>query len=156
PLAPITVEQYTEATARVSGSNAELREVLTNLVFNAVDAMPLGGSLVVRTWSTPRDVFLSVQDSGVGITDSVRRRLFEPFFTTKGERGNGMGLSVSFGIIQRHNGEISVDSVPDCGSTFTVRLPAAVATTVGEEALVIEQVPSRPSKNLRILIVEDE
>src|SRR5207248_11353687 len=107
--------QHTEATARVSRSGDELREVLTNLVFNAVDAMPLGGTLVVRAWSTAGDVFLSVQDTGVGITESVRRRLFEPFFTTKGERGNGMGLSVSFGIIQRHNGEITVESVPDRG-----------------------------------------
>jgi signal transduction histidine kinase len=154
--ARITVEQYTEATARVSGNSAELREVLTNLVFNAVDAMPQGGSLVVRTWSTASDVFLSVQDTGVGITDSVRRRLFEPFFTTKGEQGNGMGLSVSFGIVQRHNGEIWVDSVPSCGSTFTVRLPAVPDTTVAEQAPVIEQIPTRSSKNLRILIVEDE
>jgi signal transduction histidine kinase len=152
----ITVEQHTEATARVTGSSAQLREVLTNLIFNAVDAMPLGGSLVVRTWSTNNDVFLSVQDTGVGFTDAVRRRLFEPFFSTKGERGNGMGLSVSFGIIQRHNGEITVESVPDCGSTFTVRLPAAVDTTATEEPAVVEEVASRPGRNLRILIVEDE
>jgi signal transduction histidine kinase len=156
PQVPITVEQYTEATARVSGSSSELREVLTNLIFNAVDAMSLGGSLFVRSWSTAGNVFLSVQDTGVGITDSVRRRLFEPFFTTKGERGNGMGLSVSFGIIQRHNGEITVESVPGYGSTFTVRLPAAPETTAGEAVPVVEQIPSRPSKNLRVLIVEDE
>jgi signal transduction histidine kinase len=153
---PIKVEQYTAATARVKGNRAELREVLTNLIFNAVDAMPQGGSLIVRTWSTARDVFLSVQDTGVGITDSVRRRLFEPFFTTKGERGNGMGLSVSFGIVQRHQGEITVESTPNRGSIFTVRLPATTETIAAENAAVVEQAPSVAGKGLRVLIVEDE
>jgi signal transduction histidine kinase len=158
PKAPqsIKVEQYSEATARVKGNRAELREVLTNLIFNAVDAMPQGGSLIVRTWSNERDVFLSVQDTGVGITDSVRRRLFEPFFTTKGERGNGMGLSVSFGIIQRHQGEITVESAPDYGSTFTVRLPATTEPIPIEEPEAIEPTPRVPGKSLHVLIVEDE
>lgn len=154
--ATITVEQYTEATARVSGSSAELREVLTNFVFNAVDAMPNGGTLVVKTWNTDRDVFLSVQDTGVGINEQVRRRLFEPFFTTKGERGNGMGLSVSFGIIQRHNGEITVESVPNCGSTFTVRLPAAPEPAEEEKTAPVEALPGAACGSLRVLIVEDE
>jgi signal transduction histidine kinase len=101
---PVEVEVDARATAKVSGSPTELREVLTNLVFNAVDAMPHGGPLRVRTWSTSTDVFLAVQDSGVGINRAVRQRLFEPFFTTKGERGNGLGLSVSFGIVGRHGG----------------------------------------------------
>src|SRR5262249_46287711 len=85
-----------------------------------------------------------------------RHRLFEPFFTTKGDRGNGMGLSVSFGIIQRHNGEIAVESVPNCGSTFTVRLPAVQETAAGEKAAGIEPIPPATGKSLRILIVEDE
>jgi signal transduction histidine kinase len=168
----IQVEQQTEATARVKGNVAELREVLTNLIFNAVDAMPQGGTLMVRTWSTARDVFLSVQDTGVGIADSVRRRLFEPFFTSKGERGNGLGLSVSFGIVQRHHGEITVESAPSCGSTFMVRLPAAAETAAagtrgacekGSDPLKpkgsdpFSQAPHAPAgKSLRVLIVEDE
>lgn len=154
---PIKVEPCIEATARVKGNRAELREVLTNLIFNAVDAMPRGGSLIVRTWSTASDVFLSVQDTGVGITESAQRRLFEPFFTTKGERGNGMGLSVSFGIVQRHQGEITVESAPNCGSTFTVRLPVATETPAAEQkAEVLELAPRVAAKNLRVLIVEDE
>jgi signal transduction histidine kinase len=153
---PIKVEQYTVATARVKGNRAELREVLTNLIFNAVDAMPQGGSLIVRTWNTDRDVYLSVQDTGMGITEAVRRRLFEPFFTTKGERGNGMGLSVSFGIVQRHQGEITVESAPNYGSTFTVRLPATMETAAAEKDEVIEQAPRVAGKSLRVLIVEDE
>jgi CheY-like chemotaxis protein len=152
----IVVETRIEAKARVSGSSAELREVLTNLIFNAIDAMPRGGSLVVRTWSTASDVFLSVQDTGVGISDSVRRRLFEPFFTTKGQRGNGMGLSVTFGIVQRHKGEITVESKVDRGSMFTVRLPAAAEIAPPEQAATPSQSPVVAGKSLRILIVEDE
>jgi signal transduction histidine kinase len=156
--APIVVEVRTEATARVSGNRAELREVLTNLILNAVDAMPQGGSLVVRSWSTAGDVFLSVQDTGAGISEAVRRRLFEPFFTTKGEHGNGMGLSVSFGIIQRHNGAITVESEVARGSIFTVQLPAT-AEPVGQ-ALEQDQTGGKvsppASKSLRVLIVEDE
>jgi signal transduction histidine kinase/CheY-like chemotaxis protein len=120
---PITVHLQTEATESVLGSPAELREVVTNLIFNAVDAMPHGGELRVRTWSNSGNVFLSVGDTGTGMTESTRRRLFEPFFTTKGERGTGLGLSVTFGIVQRYEGEITVDSELGRGSTFTVRLP---------------------------------
>jgi CheY-like chemotaxis protein len=140
----------------VNGNRAELREVLTNLILNAVDAMPQGGSLVVRSWSTASDVFLSVQDSGAGISEAVRQRLFEPFFTTKGERGNGLGLSVSFGIIQRHNGAITVESEVNRGSIFTVRLPATAATCAAEKSTPAEPAPSTRKVSLRILIVEDE
>lgn len=132
--APIAVQVETEATEWVSGSPAELREVLTNLVFNAVDAMPQGGQLRVRTWNTASDLYLSVRDTGVGMNDSTRQRLFEPFFTTKGERGNGLGLSVTFGIIQRYGGEITVESEPGRGSTFLVRLPLKVGDKDGMDA----------------------
>src|SRR5579871_1534544 len=107
---PITVQVEAEAKEALLGSAAELREVLTNLIFNAVDAMPQGGRLTLRTWSTDTDLYVSVQDTGVGMSDSTRRRLFEPFFTTKGERGTGLGLSVTFGIVQRYGGEITVQS----------------------------------------------
>jgi CheY-like chemotaxis protein len=120
---PIAVQLEAEAKEPMLGSPAELREVLTNLVFNAVDAMPHGGQLSLRAWSTATDLYFSVRDTGVGMSDSTRRRLFEPFFTTKGERGTGLGLSVTFGIIQRYGGEITVESEPGHGSTFTVRLP---------------------------------
>src|SRR5262249_39102187 len=119
---PIAVDLQTEATAHVSGSAAEFREVLTNLIFNAVDAMPEGGRLTVRTWSSDSHTHLSVSDTGTGMSESVRTRLFEPFFTTKGERGNGLGLSVTFGIVQRYGGDISVESQLGRGSTFLIRL----------------------------------
>jgi signal transduction histidine kinase/CheY-like chemotaxis protein len=173
----IQVQTLTEARTRLAGSAAELREVLTNLIFNAVDAMPRGGELALRTWSTSSDVYLSVQDTGVGMTDSVRKRLFEPFFTTKGERGNGLGLSVTFGIVQRYGGEISVTTAVGRGSTFTVRLPvrpepssppqggeARGTTTNGQEKRnpgssslrARSSLAARPARSLRILVVEDE
>jgi signal transduction histidine kinase/Tfp pilus assembly protein PilF len=182
--AAIAVTLRAEATAKVLGNAGELREVLTNLVFNAVDAMPDGGTLTLRSWTVRGDVFLSVGDTGVGMSQAVRQRLFEPFFTTKGERGNGMGLSVAFGIVQSHGGEINVVSELHLGTTFTIRLPAAdkekgnpeapdlissgeratgmVAGTSGEEVPAPPEGaagsgdPRRALGGLRILVVEDE
>jgi signal transduction histidine kinase len=153
---PIREDVVTEATAWVCGSSSELREVLTNLVFNAVDAMPKGGELIVRTWSTATDVFLSVRDTGVGMSAAVRQRLFEPFFTTKGERGNGMGLSVAFGIVQRFGGEILVETEVGRGSTFTVRLPVATNQPAPKPPAAEASAVGTATKSLRVLVVEDE
>jgi signal transduction histidine kinase/CheY-like chemotaxis protein len=151
----IRVVIKTDTAARVAGNPAELREVLTNLAFNAVDAMPRGGTLTICAWSTPTDAFLSVSDTGLGISNAVRSRLFEPFFTTKGERGNGLGLSVVFGIVRRHAGEITVDSREGEGATFTVRLPlAATATLPPPRPAGLEKQAS--TRSLRVLCVEDE
>jgi signal transduction histidine kinase/CheY-like chemotaxis protein len=155
---PITVEVQTEATGHVRGNDVELREVLTSLILNAVDAMPQGGTLAIRTWSTPAHVFLSIRDTGVGISAANRRRLFEPFFTTKGERGNGLGLSVAFGIVQRHGGEIQVETEVGQGALFTVRLPKATAEAeppTKTEERGATGTPQKP-KSLRILVIEDE
>jgi signal transduction histidine kinase/ActR/RegA family two-component response regulator len=165
---PITVEVDAQARLALHGSDSELREVITNLVFNAVDAMPDGGRLVVRTWSTATDIFLSIQDDGVGMTDAVRQRLFEPFFTTKEDRGNGLGLSVTFGIVQRFGGEITVKTQPGAGSTFELRFPANTTTSktsssakagesgTNEAVNGKPQEASMPALSLRILVVEDE
>jgi signal transduction histidine kinase/CheY-like chemotaxis protein len=143
--------------ARVNGNAAELREVLTNLSFNAVDAMPGGGELSLRTWTTATDVYLAVRDSGAGMNDAVKQRIFEPFFTTKGEKGNGLGLSVSFGIVQRHGGEISVESHVGKGTTFTIRLPLAREESNGpKSAWMITAGEINAPRSLRILVVEDE
>jgi CheY-like chemotaxis protein len=152
---PIRVDLQTEPGVFVTGNATELREVLTNLVFNAVEAMPQGGTLTIHSWQTPTDAFLSIHDTGVGIAAAVRHRLFEPFFTTKGERGNGLGLSVAFGIVQRHAGEIYVESEEDQGTIFTVRLPLA-ATDAAGASLTTACAPSVPCRSLRILVVEDE
>jgi signal transduction histidine kinase/ActR/RegA family two-component response regulator len=151
---PITVEVRTEAQAPVQGCPTELREVLTNLIFNAIDAMPAGGALRLRAWGGAPHVFVSVADTGGGIPAAVRHRLFEPFFTTKGERGNGLGLTVVADIVRRHRGEIRVESEAGQGSVFTVKLPAAG----GRPAPPAPPPPEEQGVNrsLNVLIVEDE
>jgi signal transduction histidine kinase len=158
---PIVLRLDSAAAGFVLGNLAELREVLTNLVFNAVDAMPEGGTLAIRSWSQAETAFVSIADTGVGMAGSVQQRLFEPFFTTKGERGNGMGLSVAFGIVKRHGGDIAVESEVGRGSRFTIRLPVAVpdsARPLEKEDGVAKHTSATESglRSLRVLVVEDE
>ncbi|MFQ5829004.1 MAG: PAS domain S-box protein [Candidatus Methylomirabilia bacterium] len=108
----------------VLGHPTELQEVLLCLILNAIDAMPQGGTLTLSTWAEEGRVCLGVKDTGIGIPEEIQARVFEPFFTTKGPQSTGLGLSVGYGIIQRHEGEIVVDSQPGHGTTFTVKLPA--------------------------------
>ena len=150
----IAAEIVTSAGCRVNGNASELREALTNLIFNAVDAMPHGGKLSIRTWTAGRDAYIAVQDSGVGIPDEIKRRLFEPFFTTKGERGTGMGLPVTFGIVERHQGTITVASEPGRGATFTLRLPVLNEGASANLELGTENVAT--GTTARILVVEDD
>ncbi len=149
------VEVHVEArpVAEVAGDPAELREALTNLVFNALDAMPDGGRLALETRVEGEWVYCVIADTGVGMSEEVRRRIFDPFFTTKGERGTGLGLSVVYGIVTRHGGEIDVEGAPGRGSVFTIRLPVARAAA----AVTPGQPPSpRTRAGARILVVEDE
>ncbi|MBI4313123.1 MAG: HAMP domain-containing protein [Chloroflexi bacterium] len=108
----------------VKGSESELREALTNLILNAVDAMPGGGTITLRTGAEDGHVHVQVADTGVGMTEEVRRRCLEPFFTTKGERGTGMGLAMVYGVVKRHDGEIDIQSEVGKGTTFTLTLAA--------------------------------
>jgi signal transduction histidine kinase len=113
---------------RWSGAKSEIREALTNLVFNAVDAMPQGGRLTLRTRSLAADkVCVEVSDTGVGMDEETRRRCLEPFFTTKGERGTGLGLAMVYGVMQRHGGDLEIESRPGDGTT--VRLSFVAAAT---------------------------
>jgi CheY-like chemotaxis protein len=149
----VQIEVVTELTdvPPVAGNGAELREVMTNLIFNAVDAMPEGGRITVRTACDEKGVIVSVSDTGIGMTEAELGRCLEPFFTTKGERGTGLGLSVVYGIIQRHDGTIDIQSEKGRGSTFSIHLPA----TVGLKPACVPTV-QRVSKALRILIVDDQ
>jgi signal transduction histidine kinase len=114
---------------QIVGRAAELREVLTNLLLNAVEAMPQGGQLTLRSWAEGQEVCVSVSDTGVGMTTEVQRQLFDPFFTTKGVHGTGLGLSVSQALIKAQHGTLTVDSRPGCGTTFVIRLPGASRAT---------------------------
>jgi signal transduction histidine kinase len=104
---------------------AELREVLTNLVLNAVDAMPSGGNLTIHTYLQGGFACIAVSDTGVGIPEDMQQRIFDPFFTTKKEKGTGLGLSVSHTLIKDHGGDIEVQSSRGHGTTFVVKLPVA-------------------------------
>jgi len=122
------------------GDHSEIREVLTNMLFNSIDALPDGGKIKIVTRMRSDDrpsaqtgtrmggrddlVEIKVTDNGLGMIEEIRNKVFEPFFTTKNEKGNGLGLSVAYGIISRHNGEITVESEPGEGTTFTVTLPS--------------------------------
>jgi PAS domain S-box-containing protein len=121
---PVEVKLELTPVPQIAARGAELREVLTNLLLNAVEAMPQGGLLTIRTWAEAGQACIAVNDTGVGMTAEVQRRLFDPFFTTKGARGTGLGLSVSQALIKGHHGTFTVDSEPGRGSTFVIRLPA--------------------------------
>jgi signal transduction histidine kinase len=108
----------------VMGNPTEIKDVLTSMIYNSIDAMPEGGKIGIRTGMRGEQVEIELSDNGVGMSDEVKRKIFEPFFTTKRERGRGIGLSVAHGIISHHNGEIAVRSAPGQGTTFTVSLPA--------------------------------
>jgi GAF domain-containing protein len=137
---------------RVPGRAAEIREVVTSLLLNAVDAMPTGGRIVIRTHADKARVTVVVSDSGAGMAPDVKRRAFEPFFTTKGVKSTGLGLAVAYGTIRRHGGEISVDSTEGIGTTVSFWLPRA-ATTAVTPAAPTETPPERKGT---ILVIDDE
>jgi len=119
------IEATTELATvpRTVGSPARIREALVNLIINAVDAMPRGGRLELHTRSRGDDIHVEVEDTGIGMSESVRTRIFEPFFTTKGECGNGLGLRIVQRVAQEHGGSVRVMSAPGLGSRFTLVLP---------------------------------
>ncbi len=146
------VKLNTEPGHHTYGSASELREVFVNLIVNAVDAMPKGGRLLITCRRVDDRLQLHFSDSGMGMPEDVRQKIFEPFFSTKGAQGTGLGLSVSYSIIERHSGSISVVSEPGKGTNFTIDLPAVVAETSCEDVPgVISDAPG-----LRILVVDDE
>jgi signal transduction histidine kinase/CheY-like chemotaxis protein len=151
----ITIEVSTEfkALPMVSGEETALREMLTNLLFNAVDAMPDGGRICIETSLDNDRAVIRVTDSGTGMTESVRQRCLEPFFSTKGERGTGLGLSMVYGIVERHRGQVEIQSTVGKGTTFIIRLPLAEDAPSGNGATA-EVI--RPNSSLKVLIVDDE
>ncbi|MCZ6670573.1 MAG: ATP-binding protein, partial [Acidobacteria bacterium] len=110
-------------------NRGRLQQVLLNLLWNAVEAMPDGGSLEVSVGRQGTEAFIEVRDSGKGISEENLSRIFDPFFTTKrGGGGTGLGLSVSYGIVEEHGGRLKVESRSGTGARFTVRLPTVAAT----------------------------
>lgn len=177
----IQVETDLQILPMISGNESELREALTNIVFNATDTIvqkaessgQVAGTIVLRTYGsvgageygsgkttstppqTPTHVVIEISDTGAGMDEETRERCLEPFFSTKGERGTGMGLSMVFGIVTRHEGTIDIRSEPGQGTTFILRLPVMSQQSRGREGLV-EQAPYKAIRPLHILVVDDE
>jgi signal transduction histidine kinase/CheY-like chemotaxis protein len=150
----ISVKTSFQDVPDILGAPSELREVFVNLILNAVQAMPDGGTLRFKTSTTNAgQVRIQVTDTGIGMSDEVQQNIFEPLFTTKGDEGTGMGLAASYGIIQEHEGTIDVSSEPGEGTQFTLTFPPAD----GDPAPV-EPPPTEPSEpeSVSVLVVDDE
>jgi signal transduction histidine kinase/ActR/RegA family two-component response regulator len=153
----INLDLCVTTTAAVMGDASELREVLVNIVFNAIDAMPNGGRITLSASEIDGQVEIRVTDSGTGMSEDVRSRIFDPFFTTKGKGGMGLGLAVSYGIICRHEGSLEVESELGRGTSFVIKL-----------AVARQSAPAQPSESsvqpaalaapvaARVLVVDDE
>lgn len=136
----------------IVGCGAELREVLTNLIFNAVDAMPYGGAIIITTAETEEGrVTIAVSDTGTGMSEEQKQRCLEPFFTTKGARGTGLGLSVVYGILQRHEAHLDIVSQPGHGTTFNISFAANTTPHISGPQTM--ETVARP---LQILVVDDQ
>jgi len=147
----------------IMGAENEIREALINLIFNAVDAMPNGGPLTLRTRvvkeqssasepPVPKLVQVEVVDGGIGMDEETRRKCLEPFFTTKGERGTGLGLAMVYGTAQRHGADIEIETAPGKGTTMRLSFPVATKSTA--DVIVAAQV--NPIRALRVLVVDDD
>jgi signal transduction histidine kinase/ActR/RegA family two-component response regulator len=163
----ITVDLQINTKARVMGDESELREVLVNMVFNAVDAMPEGGNLTLAAEDVDNTVVISVTDTGTGMAPEVKSRIFDPFFTTKGKAGMGLGLAVGFGIIRRHEGSVEVESEVNAGTQFKIILPKAniaeeaVGTLEAEHKTPVTETHDAVQRSFegpqpKILVVDDE
>jgi signal transduction histidine kinase/ActR/RegA family two-component response regulator len=160
----ITIEVSAELAPEVPelpGIESEIREAFTNLVLNAVDAMPHGGKITLRTSVIHREdmgrtsshVIVDIADTGIGMSEETRQRCLEPFFSTKGRRGTGLGLAMVYGVMQRHEGSVDIQSVPGQGTTFRLIFPVRdhLSAAVAEE----EETPA-PVQPLKILCIDDE
>jgi signal transduction histidine kinase/ActR/RegA family two-component response regulator/HAMP domain-containing protein len=148
-------EEFATQPVWVRAVPGELRDALVNLVFNAVDAMPQGGVLTIGTAAPVAGeelTCIAVTDTGIGMDMATRARCLEPFFTTKGERGTGMGLTMVYGMVERHDGRLEIESAPDRGTTVRLLLPRAA---VGDAAARSSPAPA-PVRALRIVVVDDD
>jgi signal transduction histidine kinase/ActR/RegA family two-component response regulator len=147
---------------RIMGAESEIRDALTNLIFNAVDAMPDGGTLGLRTHVTStlepdgeslQHVAVEVRDTGIGMDEETRRRCLEPFYTTKGERGTGLGLAMVFGMVQRHSADLEIESAEGVGSVMRLVFPVPVTMV---STAVRHESRTQALRGLRVLIVDDD
>jgi diguanylate cyclase (GGDEF)-like protein/PAS domain S-box-containing protein len=152
---PISLLIEADGHPTIQGSPARMRELMTNLIFNAVDALPTGGLIRLRVAAESGRGIVEVVDSGLGMSPEVQARVFEPFFSTKGQGGTGLGLSMVFGIVEQHGGQVEVHSAPGDGTTFRITFPLAEGSA-DEEPTKQPVVHLEPSRPLRVLAVDDE
>lgn len=136
----------------VLGNVSELREVLINMIMNSIDAMPEGGNLSIKTKTQDKKILISIRDNGMGMSDVVKQKIFDPFFTTKGPQSTGLGMSVSYGIIKRHKGEILVESKEGKGTTMSIILPVSLKSVESEK----KEWVAVKCKKASILVVDDD
>jgi len=151
-----TYEMDTEGLSPVRavlGNPPELREIVINIINNAIDAMPEGGRITFQTWDKGDTVFICIADDGCGMSKEVQSKIFDPFYTTKGLEGSGLGMSVSYGIIGKHGGKIDLISKEGKGTIFTIEFPVATEEILPETS--IEPVIDIQAENYRILVVDD-
>lgn len=148
----IEVRTNVRGNPTLLGNESQIREAMTNLILNAVDAMPAGGVLSIEGYARDGFIFIEVCDTGIGMTEEVQRRCLEPFFTTKGASGSGLGLSMCHGIVQRHMGSLHIQSEPG-RTVIRLRFPSSHASPTASN----ESQPDRPAGHGdRVLIVDDE
>jgi signal transduction histidine kinase/ActR/RegA family two-component response regulator/HAMP domain-containing protein len=156
--------EFEDGLPQVAASESELREAITNLLLNAIDAMPQGGELVIRSvtraWIAdgegirkPSHVSMEVRDTGIGMTEEIRKRCLEPFFSTKGKRGTGLGLAMVYGVMERHEGTIEIESEPGKGTTMRLVFPMRELTAAASGRA---KPTHAPLPTLRILCIDDE
>ena len=138
---------------QIQGTEAGLHDILTSLIINAVDAMPKGGTITIRTETVEDQVQITFSDTGTGMDEETRRRVFEPFFTTKMDVGSGLGLSIAYNTVTGWGGTIEVDSAAGEGTTFTLRFPVWMAEAVETQEKTADAFPTRSG---RILVVDDD
>jgi signal transduction histidine kinase len=138
----------------ILGNPSELREVFINIINNAMDAMPGGGRISFRTWSGKDTVFVRITDTGEGMSEEVKERIFDPFFTTKRAEGSGLGMSISYSVIKRHDGKIEVESEEGKGTAFNLSIP--ICKEAVQKIVSTEPGQEITTRKLRILVVDDE
>jgi signal transduction histidine kinase len=147
----ISVDLELGSNGIVEGISTELREIFINIISNAVDAMPEGGKINIKSYNEDGQAVVKVRDNGTGMDKEVRERIFEPFFTTKNEKGNGLGLSIVFRIIKDMDGEIEVESQRGRGTEFTLRFPLKSGAAVEN----VDCVKFRAAAKRKIMVIED-
>ena len=149
----VEIRQFLDARQPVAGNGSEMREVFTNLILNALDAMPWGGLILITSQDLPGSVVVRVRDTGVGMDAETQARVFDPFFTTKPIKGTGLGLSVAYGIVTRHHGTITVESQPGLGTEFAICFPCSREVPTGPP---LAAAPPIGPPSMSILVVDDE